>query len=75
MIDGIVAFGSLYAVIALFVWAFLVDIFENPLYRGLLVMFWPIALALAIPCLPIFLIVNWIKSCIEYYREKRNGKN
>lgn len=75
MILSILSFIFFYIVFMGFTYAVLEECYENPLWLGLIVIFWPIALVCAIPYVVVMVFVNWIKSCIEYYREKRNGKN
>lgn len=63
----------LYIIFMGFAYALSEEFIENPLWLGLIVMFWPIAMMCAIPYMIFVLFVNWIKNCIEYYREKRDG--
>lgn len=63
----------LYAIFSFIIYALIEEFCENPLWLGLIVMFWPIAIVCAIPYGLVMLFINWIKSCIKYYREKRDG--
>ena len=68
----IFGFTFLYAMFSLLAYGIVMDFVENPLWLGLIVIFWPIAIVCGIPYGIVILFVNWIKSCIKYYRKKRN---
>lgn len=72
MIFSIFSFIFFYIVFMGFTYAVFEECYENPLWLGLIVILWPIALVCAIPYAIVMVFVSWIKSCIEYYREKRN---
>lgn len=72
MLFNIFSSAFLYIIFMAFAYALVEEFCENPLWLGLIVMFWPIAIVCAIPYGLIKLFINWIKSCIKYYREKRD---
>lgn len=72
MLLNIFSIIFLYTIAMAFIYAVFEEFIENPLWLGLIVMFWPIALVLIIPSLVISIFVEWIKDCVEYYKEKRD---